>query len=559
MAKHKVEYEGKLYPSKAELARQKGVVIPSVFLKRLRTGMPVKEALITPLNPHLLTEKDFHRVAADKRWKWLGKSVPRNNAKTGWECDQGHVITKGYNETLVTGCLKCYGEHKTIKGKQLGIKPPRKESLAVTHPEIAAEWHPTKNGKKTPFDVTYGSKDEIIWICPKSELHDYPMIVTERTRGSNCSYCAGKRVAPDTCLEYKFPEIAAEWHPTKNGKITPHDVTARSDVKRWWLCQRGHKWKVSPNSRLAVDGGTWCPDCRMKTSRLEIRLYAELKTMFDDASWRKNSLGTEVDLLFPSQRIGIEIDGSYWHANKVEQDRKKNKILEEHGYTLVRLRGKGLPLIGQHDVVFDETQSAAKAIRTVLSKLHELVSGEDKGKIHSYLSRKKYANDKEYRKIIANLPSPPAGESLEDQFPEVAKFWDHEANAPLTPDMFPPKSSAKVWWKCAFKDYHPSYQAVISNRVVQKECLYCRGVKLHKLDSLAFAYPEVVKDWDYEKNKVAPDTVKPGSRKPSFHWKCSKCGYKWQSSANRRCVGKARCLRCVTRARKRSAATGRFG
>ena len=38
---------------------------------------------------------------------------------------------------------------------------PAKPSLTVTHPDIAAQWHPTKNGDQTPSDVTPGSGKKI--------------------------------------------------------------------------------------------------------------------------------------------------------------------------------------------------------------------------------------------------------------------------------------------------------------------------------------------------------------------------------------------------------------
>ncbi len=37
-----------------------------------------------------------------------------------------------------------------------------KKSLAETHPELAKEWHPTKNDD-TPYDVTFGSHKKM-WI-----------------------------------------------------------------------------------------------------------------------------------------------------------------------------------------------------------------------------------------------------------------------------------------------------------------------------------------------------------------------------------------------------------
>ena len=37
-----------------------------------------------------------------------------------------------------------------------------------------------------------------------------------------------------------YPELVKEWHPTKNGDLTPKDVTHGSSKKIWWLCSKGH-------------------------------------------------------------------------------------------------------------------------------------------------------------------------------------------------------------------------------------------------------------------------------------------------------------------------------
>ena len=34
------------------------------------------------------------------------------------------------------------------------------------------------------------------------------------------------------------PELAAEFHPTKNGELTPSDFTPGSDKKEWWKCDK---------------------------------------------------------------------------------------------------------------------------------------------------------------------------------------------------------------------------------------------------------------------------------------------------------------------------------
>jgi very-short-patch-repair endonuclease len=41
-------------------------------------------------------------------------------------------------------------------------------------------------------------------------------------------------------LAFLNPKVAGEWHPTKNGKLRPEDVTPGSGKKVWWQCRKGH-------------------------------------------------------------------------------------------------------------------------------------------------------------------------------------------------------------------------------------------------------------------------------------------------------------------------------
>ena len=36
-----------------------------------------------------------------------------------------------------------------------------KNRLSIVRPDLAAEWHPTKNGRLSPEDISYGSKKKI--------------------------------------------------------------------------------------------------------------------------------------------------------------------------------------------------------------------------------------------------------------------------------------------------------------------------------------------------------------------------------------------------------------
>ena len=50
------------------------------------------------------------------------------------------------------------------------------------------------------------------------------------------------------------PDLAKQWHPTKNGTLTPADVTLHSGKKVWWMYDKGHEWQTT------VLAGVWGMD-----------------------------------------------------------------------------------------------------------------------------------------------------------------------------------------------------------------------------------------------------------------------------------------------------------
>lgn len=128
--------------------------------------------------------------------------------------------------------------------------------LGTVRPDLAAEWHPHKNGDLTPGDVTLGSSKKVWWQC--SEGHEWEAKIAYRSRGMGCPYCAGKTVLPGyTDLATVNPQLAAEWHPHKNGDLMPTDVTPGSGRRVWWRCSVcGHEWEAKIAYR---NSGTGCP------------------------------------------------------------------------------------------------------------------------------------------------------------------------------------------------------------------------------------------------------------------------------------------------------------
>ena len=59
-------------------------------------------------------------------------------------------------------------------------------------------------------------------------------------------------------LEILHPAITSQWHPSKNGALSPRDLTPGSGRKIWWRCSNGHEWQATVSSRTK---GSGCPHC----------------------------------------------------------------------------------------------------------------------------------------------------------------------------------------------------------------------------------------------------------------------------------------------------------
>lgn len=135
-------------------------------------------------------------------------------------------------------------------------------NLGKLPPELANEWHPTKNGRLTPYDIAPGNDRKYWWKC--SEGHEWKARVSNRRYlGRGCPYCSGYRVSKENCLAVKYSEITSEWHPTRNGLLTPDNVAPMSNKKVWWLCahNREHEWEAIVANRAK---GRGCPYCAGK-------------------------------------------------------------------------------------------------------------------------------------------------------------------------------------------------------------------------------------------------------------------------------------------------------
>lgn len=323
-------------------------------------------------------------------------------------------------------------------------------------PELPEQWHPEKNGSLTPQDVTYGSKRKVWWRCERG--HDWQAMVANRTRnGTGCPYCAGKKVLPGfNDLRTRNPSLAAQWHPTKNGDLSPEIVNPGSGQKAWWQCGRGHEWQAVVKSRAE---GAGCPVCSNQVVLLG-----------------------ENDLASTRPELAAE-----WHPTK-------NKALTPENVTAGSAKKVWWQCPDGHEW------------RAMISAR----SGKNSG-----------------CPVCAGKKIIPGVNDLATHFPEVSAQWHSEKNGALRPDQVSPNSNRYAWWRC---DKGHEWRALIFSRTKQgTQCPYCTGRKLLRgFNDLNTRFPLIAAEWHPTLNQdLTACDVTPGSHAKVW-WQCAE-GHVWKT------------------------------
>ena len=217
---------------------------------------------------------------------------PGSSRTVWWLGPCGHEWKAQINSrSQGTGCPYC-------KGNRVA---PGFNDLATINPELAAQWHPTRNGNLKPHMVRPGSNKKVWWLCPTCE-REWEAIIKTRSHGIGCPSCAGRTILPGVNdLTSQYPELAAQWHPTRNGSLKPHMVKPGNNRKVWWLCPIcDHEWEAVISNRAH---GTGCPECNRQKIKLKPGVN-DLATVKPDlaAQWHptKNGILSPCNVTFGS-------------------------------------------------------------------------------------------------------------------------------------------------------------------------------------------------------------------------------------------------------------------
>ena len=363
-------------------------------------------------------------------------------------------------------------------------------SLAEARPDLAKEWNYEKNGDLKPEDVSCGSGKKVWWKLPYDVPNDYPVghlrgkhfeFEWEASIGSRagsqhvgCPYLTGTAVCPGfNDLATINPELAAQWHPTKNGDLKPTQVTANSRLKVWWLLPydvpldypikplRGKHFEFEWETYIANRNKYGCP-------------YLTGKAVwpgFNDLATTNPSLADEWDY-----KLNIGLTPSDVTANS-------GKKVWWVQYDKSPVSGEMMRLEWD-DTIYHRTSGRGNPIK----------SG---------------------RKVLKGY------NDLQTLRPDLAKEWNYEKNGDLKPDMIPCGTTRRVWWKIFDKSpvsnnlIELEWEAPVLARTQGTKCPFKCGQKVLKgYNDLQTLRPDLAKEWNYEKNgNLKPDMVTCQTRK----------------------------------------------
>ncbi|HLX87796.1 MAG TPA: zinc-ribbon domain-containing protein, partial [Acidimicrobiales bacterium] len=433
-----------------------------------------------------------------------------------WQCATGHEWrSRILNRAHGTGCPYC-------SGNQAG----QGNTLVDRNPALVREWHPTKNDPLTPAEVTPGTTRKVWWRCGHD--HEWEASIASRVQGRGCPFCGNRRAYAHNSLAAVLPALAGEWHPTKNGELTPLDVTPGSSKKVWWLGSCRHEWDATIAGRKAGQGCPYCSGHRVGQGNTLADLRPEIA-----AEWHP----TKNPDIAPSQVTTGSNRRVWWLCERSHEWRAA---------VTNRTAGSGCPYCAGRRA--GQGNTLAEVFPNLAAQWHYGRNGSlTPATVTARSSKPAWwlcENGHEWSATVVSRASgtgcprcsgrlPTSERSLLALRPELAAEWHPKKNGELGPEAVSPGSDRKVWWHC---EQGHEWDAPVSSRTGGNGCPYCSGRRVGQGNSLADRHPGVAAQWHPTRNgDVTPSDMTPGVALRAW-WRCES-GHEWQASIGSRVAG----------------------
>lgn len=420
-------------------------------------------------------------------------------------------------------------------GYKRGLLDRPTPSILESHPDKIKYWSFDLN-ESSPSEYNYGSSEIVWWICPADPKHQWSQSVRRFcARKTDCMFCSRRPVQLAFQLSNRFPDIAKEWHKTRNNYLTPENVSYHSTRSVWWQCpaKAKHQWCSAVDHRTKGDEG--CPYCAQKSilmSKSLAKLAPDLTKFWDT----KKNAGLSMNSVSPTISLSV-----YWKCNRDEEQHDTDEILKPHEFReridKIFLEGFRCSECNAKDPI--EHPSLAIAHPALAKQWHRTKNGTLKpssivaGSSFQVWWQCPKATDHQWRTSVAQRALSGTGcpfcskmeasstNSLAVGYPELLGQWHKIKNKGVDPKKLPPSSHLKVWWKCPVAKDHEWSSTIYSRAIGRSNCPFCIGLRVSESNCLAKVKPSLAKEWHIKKNgRLTPRDVTANSCKKVF-WQCS--------------------------------------
>ena len=405
---------------------------------------------------------------------------------------------------------------------------------------LMAEWDWEKN-KTSPDQYTLGSNQKVWWKCP--EGHTYEAKIGGRTYlGRGCPYCSGQKVLKGYndletwCKNNGREDLLREWDCDKNA-LSPSQVTAHNNKRVWWKCALGHEWNCTIGERTSKRRPSGCPYCSNPPKRILVGFN-------DFESWcLKNN--KENLLREWNEKRNIDItpqEISYGSGKRVWW--KCSKGHEWCVSVANRVQGTGCPICARTQTSFPE-----QAIAFYLSKSFEVLQRYSISGYEIDVFLKKHNIGIEYDGLFFHPETKSKREKDKDLFFKkqgitLVRIKENKLKNGIEGNtiFFVPRKSNYLDESFNGLLYTlVNFLSGLTGTIIDLDIDIIRDdlvIREHyasvlKNNSFAAVFPELVSEWDIEKNNgMTPDSFSANAHTKVW-WKC-KNGHSWQAAISSR-------------------------
>lgn len=471
-----------------------------------------------------------------------------SHKKVYWKCKkcgyewQAEVKCRTRKDGKATGCPIC-GRKKLSEYHATPIHGVN--DLPTVYPNILKEWNYEKN-ENDPSTYMARSNKKVWWKCEYG--HEWEASIVNRVKGRNCPICKKeyKVSYPEKAIFYyikKYYPKALENYTTKELKNKELDIyipelktaieydgflwhkNTEKDKEKDYLCKDNDIIIIRVREKGLPELNSTSIICEVNPNRNNNE-YLE-----DCIKWILNYLN------LPSDKVNIEKDNEKI-LKLMHLSRKKNSLLKSRSdinlmwdYEKNKDLTPDMFTIGSEKIVWVKCTSCGKSYQIKIKDLYKKNTTRciDCSKI-------------KYKKGINDFKT---------KYPKLALEYDYEKNIEKLEDLSLDERRNFFYWKCS--ECGHKWKASIASRINSSYCPKCASFvgantriknKIKKNGSLLTNYPELAKEWNYEKNgELLPENITCGNKKIVW-WKCPICGNEWENAISLRTKGFGKCKVC---------------